>query len=745
MIKQSAVKLIIYYVFFALLALSERALGVTGFCVGFLFSLVYCREKVWCTVPAFVGALLSVSFSLLSGITVAAGGVIAIAVTLIHYKKKFKYTLVETSLLTLAAMIPTMAMSQADPFSVAITALSVGLAEVFHYVGVLGLYPILVRGLRFRLGGNEKVALAATVCILAIGLGIFRPFKVGVFHFVFAFCIVFLRGIDRNIIIPFGISAGLGAAIGEGNADLLAYFAVMSLVCFALSRQKSPIAAAGAAVSFVAATYFFNGEIDLWTVVPLAVGCLAGACFPEKFFEKVLSSRQGYRERFALRTVVNRDREELAERLKSVAAAFSDMQAVLQGEKQFDDSPAYILKEVLEGSCVDCPRFRQCDEKIDITQSVGRLVAAALDNGKASLLDASVGLGENCFRLSHLLNLSNDSVKTFRRKQEQRSGIEQGREMVIAQLSGMAAILNSLARSVAVNMTFDPEPERKLIEKLGQANVIATDVCLYTDDGEPEITAVVRESDADKECLAAIISETMGCPMAEFGRKKDVKNTVCLHFCRAPAYKVLFGATVSSKESRCGDTRQAVKIGYNKLMFILSDGMGTGSDAFDTAGNVIRLIETFYRAGFDHRTVFSNVAKLISLREKEDFSALDVAIIDTQTGEIDFIKQGGRESYIFSGNDYEIIDGGSLPMGIIADSEPIIERRRLKCDDLVIMMSDGVADAVETGKIAQIIRNTPCQNPQNASDALVKDALRLAGSGTDDMTVIALRLVRAER
>lgn len=743
MVKNIIFKYVAYFVVFSLLALTETALGVRGFCVGLLFALLYCREKIYITVPMFAAGVLLAEFSLLSGITVAAGAVLGVVVYLIHLKKRYKYRLLETALLTFAAMVPEMAFTRNNSYAIAITALSVLIALVFHYISVIGLYPMLVRGLRYRLNAGEKFAMGALVAVMSVGLGVFRPFNVAVFYFAAAFVLMMLRGIDRASLVCFGVCAGLGAAIGEGSVEALAYISLLSLLCFGTSRMKSPFSAAAMALGYLVVDYFFNGAFDLWTFVPLAAGCFVGMLFPKKFFDKILAGRQGYRERYALRTVVNRDREELAERLLSVASAFSEMRALLESERPSSDDPEALVRSVCENGCMLCPRLNRCMEGVgDLADSVRRLVYAALDNGKASLLDASVGLGENCVKLTFLLNLANDSVKQYRKNQERKSGLEQGREMVVAQMGGTAQLLSSLARSVSAPLTFDPEPERKLIEKLGQANVVATDVCIYSGDEEKEMTVVVRESDVNKSCIKDIISDVAGCPMTELSRAKDVKGMAGLHFCRAPFYNVLYGESVSSKENRCGDTRQAVKIGAHKLMFILSDGMGTGKEAYLTANGVIKLIETFYKAGFDHRTVFSNVSRMLSMRRKEDFSALDVAIIDTQNGDIDFIKQGGRESYIFNGSEYEIIDGGSLPMGIIAEAEPVMERRRLKPDQLVLMMSDGVADAVNAGCLAEIIHKTSCQNPQNASDAVVADALRLAGR-KDDMTVIALRLVRA--
>ncbi len=744
MIKKTVVKIIVYFFLFALLALTEKTLGLHGFCIAFLFALFYCREKIYIILPTFIGALLGVNFSILNAIIASVAVFLAVISFVIHYKKHLKYHVFETAVYTLLSLIPLMAFTGGDPFSIAITALSVILSLIFHYPAIVGCYPMLVRGLRYRLNSNEKFALGIILCLLSVGPAAFTPFNIEVFYFAVSLILTLAKNFERKAVTVIGLCLGLGAAFGTGSPQPLATVAVVSLACYATSKLPSPVCAAATVFSFCAFVYFFNGKLDLYAVIPLAVGCIPAMVIPQKVYKKILAARQGYQERFALRTVVNRDREELASKLKSLSSAFNDMQNLLINERPSEDNPESIVRAVCETSCVVCPKLRRCSAAIgDIAQSVRRLVLAALDNGKATLLDASVGLSENCTKLNFLINLTNDSVKEYNKNIERKSGIEQGKEMVIAQLCGTALLLDSLARSVNVNLTFDAEPEKKLIEKLGQANVIATDVCFYSDGEESEVTLVVRESDVDKSCITDIVSETTGCPMLEYSRARDVSDMASLRFARAPVYKVIYGESVSGKENRCGDTRQAVKIGLHKIMFILSDGMGTGKSAHATASRVIKLIETFYRAGFDHKTVFSNVARLLALRDKEDFSALDVCIVDTQNATIDFIKQGGRESYIFSDRACERIDGGTLPMGIIEDSEPVIARRRLKLDSMVILMSDGVADAFNGGELAELIKKTPCLNPQTAADALVNDAIRLSGGKTDDMTVIALRIVRA--
>ena len=137
---------------------------------------------------------------------------------------------------------------------------------------------------------------------------------------------------------------------------------------------------------------------------------------------------------------------------------------------------------------------------------------------------------------------------------------------------------------------------------------------------------------------------------------------------------------------------------------------------------------------------------MLALRTKENFSALDIVIVDTQKGNIDFIKQGGRESYLFTqeGNT-EVIEGGTLPLGIIEECQPSIVEKKLNNGDLIVMFSDGIADRLSYADVKEIVNKSLTTNPQIIADDIFNNAQKKCDDRQDDMTVIALRIVKNAR
>ena len=154
------------------------------------------------------------------------------------------------------------------------------------------------------------------------------------------------------------------------------------------------------------------------------------------------------------------------------------------------------------------------------------------------------------------------------------------------------------------------------------------------------------------------------------------------------------------------------------------------------------LIEAFYKAGFSHSTIFACVGRLLAFRTEETFSALDVAIMDTQTGEIVFVKQGGRESYLFTAKGAEKIQSGNLPIGIVGEAKPIIVKKKVGEGDIAVLISDGVADRLDENDITEIVGSLGTLNPQTIAEKIVENALKQTDERKDDMTAMVIRVVK---
>lgn len=182
-----------------------------------------------------------------------------------------------------------------------------------------------------------------------------------------------------------------------------------------------------------------------------------------------------------------------------------------------------------------------------------------------------------------------------------------------------------------------------------------------------------------------------------------------------------------------------------RYLLALSDGMGVGEKAAKCSRRTLDLLERFLDAGFDYNAALGIVNSAMAASSSDDrFSTVDMAVIDTCTGMTDFIKAGSAASFVKRGSRVETIMGGSLPVGIMDEVNPKVIRRDLKSGDILILVTDGVIDALSgcqdgEEQLKKLLCDVRTTNPQEIAEDILKKA-RLGGNARDDMTVLVARL-----
>ena len=222
-----------------------------------------------------------------------------------------------------------------------------------------------------------------------------------------------------------------------------------------------------------------------------------------------------------------------------------------------------------------------------------------------------------------------------------------------------------------------------------------------------------------------------------------------LVFRKQPPFDAVFGVAKTTKEgsNKSGDTHSVMKLSGDKFMVALSDGMGSGDNAEKISSVAISLIESFYKAGLSGNLILSTVNKLLAINSEDTFTALDISVIDLKTCQADFIKYGSPYGFIIGENGIRIIEGNTLPLGILDELKPSVCQADLSGDNMVLLVTDGVSDAFgSSGEIIDFIRSVPALNPQTLADSIVAKAIELNdGKPKDDMTALAVRLFKKQK
>ncbi len=224
------------------------------------------------------------------------------------------------------------------------------------------------------------------------------------------------------------------------------------------------------------------------------------------------------------------------------------------------------------------------------------------------------------------------------------------------------------------------------------------------------------------------------------------------YYIEEAGYHVLTGVASAVKETEkiSGDNYAFFETGAGNQTAVLSDGMGSGEKACADSTMVVELMQKFLEAGFQVETAIQMInSSLVSGEENSNMSTLDLCSIDLYDGECRFVKVGSASSYIKRQYLVDRISAGNLPMGIFQKPDMEVVSRKLMDGDYIIMISDGILDALSQGigeeMLIELIGGSNMENPGEIANSILNFCIhQCKGHIRDDMTVMVIGIWKKE-
>ena len=501
--------------------------------------------------------------------------------------------------------------------------------------------------------------------------------------------------------------------------------------------------------------YYFNLYLSFGYVeiLPVAISSLIFLCLPKGLCSEIAVIFNLSKDRLAMKNVVNRNREILHRRLGNLSEIFNEMNIIyrnmLKQGMTLDEVKTLLEQEITDKICSFCPERNHCHRTFaeNTKQVFDELITISFEKGKATLLDIPSYLTSRCKQTNAILGSINTLTGQYKKYMSMVHDVDTSKLIIAEQLLGVSKIMGGLSKEVESSISFDTTRENKILDELTYYNIICIDAVVFEKDVWTQMASVVvRNSDSDKPRIVDVISKVCGSKMAVFESYPCSRpGYTVVNLKTAPKYDCLFGVAQKTKNGSkmSGDTYSIVKLDGEKILFAISDGMGSGEKAEKTSELSISLVENFYKAGFDNDLILSTVNKLLALHKEEIFSALDIAIVDEKNGLVDFIKMASPKSYILNEDQCQAVEAGALPMGIVEETKPLIKKHVIEAKDFIILISDGISDSFEDDEeLKECIKTIKTKNPQEFADELLERALACNnGYAVDDMTVIVVKIL----
>lgn len=185
----------------------------------------------------------------------------------------------------------------------------------------------------------------------------------------------------------------------------------------------------------------------------------------------------------------------------------------------------------------------------------------------------------------------------------------------------------------------------------------------------------------------------------------------------------------------------------DRIVMVLSDGMGKGKKAASESLMVVKTIMSLLRCGVNTDMTLKTVNTIMMMKDDEDsFATVDLIIADKRTGRARLYKIGAAPTLIRHKDRVEEVKLAAVPLGIVNGLKIRYVETEIKKGDWIIMMSDGISDGGTGLGIMDCIKETAANvrstDPQTMCDLILNRASdSYIGKERDDLTVMAARII----
>jgi len=740
---------------FCALGLAEVS-GIRCFAFGMFFALVWCNQKVQILAPLYVISTFVCTLDYISVIGSVIMVVIMCVMYMLHYKFKRPMNLV---LISLYAILGILANSYLNVYMGGMVVSSVlggffGLIAMLCYIHFL--QNIMLYGLRRKYQVTEVISGGVMLMLIINGINHIPVLGMLAVDMVVGFgllLVVWMFGTGAGVMV--GLISGLGVTLNTSSLIYVAIYGILGMVAGAMQSKYRVYSVLSVFLVNVLLRVYFLPIGSMYEHIAMLVGCVVFWLIPKKALENMGNLVITERENNAISNLLNKERTGLYSKLKNLSSVFLEMRnAFLEMAKKNITKDVMIdavVQDVKYNTCANCPNKSTCLRTFDeeTQYALSHMAEFGIDRGKVNIIDVPSVLSCRCTRIGAVLNEVNKKVMDYKDKQSNENNASMSKLIIADQLFGVSQVMCELAESVASRVDFDESKEREIMEKCNYNNILCIECVVYkVSKGYYYVSATIRTDDIIGEKLVEIAMSVLEQPMqiAKIEESKKPGFSI-VNMQIANSYEMVFGTSgakkYTSKES--GDTHSVTRIGMDKYLVVLSDGKGSGKDAEKNSTLAINLIENFYQAGFDSDVTIDSVNKLLLQNGDEDFSAVDIAVVDLKNGNCDMYKVGSPCSFVKNKDSVQYIEAGALPLGILEEIRPSVSARILGNNDMLILFTDGVLDAFKDEILLRnYIEMCNTTNPQTLADAILNEALKLNSyAPEDDMTVMVAKLYRS--
>lgn len=463
----------------------------------------------------------------------------------------------------------------------------------------------------------------------------------------------------------------------------------------------------------------------------------------------MLNRRSGRREMADIHVYTAKKLSDMAGSLEELARTFDEEQT--GGGKLTREDGLAALQTAGAMVCGDCSRCNvYSDSEKEDSYYLYYLLRAFEQKGNVDYEDMPRLFLETCRRKEDYVGQLNRNLGKATMNLSWKNRFLESRDAVVSQFRELSMMLEEFSHQMEQAVDITASRERQLRRIFHQHHMVIDHMLILEyENKRREAFLTVRTNHG--RCITAkeaagLVGQAYASPDWDVAR--DSKTIITrqfstVRFIEGGNYRVLYGVAKVPKhgESVSGDNFTFCQNTPGQVVMSLSDGMGSGETAWEESKRVIELTEQLLAAGYSTRSALKLVNTILLLSGMEQHPAtIDLCCIDLYTGVLEAMKLGAVATFILGEQGVELLESWSAPAGVLNPIEPVLLSKKLWENNWVVMVSDGVLDALPGDDKEEVLReyleSIPRKTPQDMADRILWFAGSFTEEARDDMTVL---------
>lgn len=439
-----------------------------------------------------------------------------------------------------------------------------------------------------------------------------------------------------------------------------------------------------------------------------------------------------------------------AGRIYGMSTAFSalcDTVKNASGEESNDNDISTVFDRAADTVCTQCKRKNECwnQNYLDMLTMLNDATPKMMARGRMETEDLPDYFLEHCKHHEAFVTAVNSELRRNAYRRMMKLKLDENTRAVLEQYADFSNILCEVSQELGSPHGSDPLAERRIIRYLHTLDMDGDTAVFRDAGGRLRITiesGQMQKLTAQPDYLDKL-SDVLGVRLCRPRSDSEPAGRLVLLEAEPLAVTVGIAAMKKKGEKENGDKGRYFKTDGGQLCVILSDGLGTGTDAAKESTAVVDLLEKFLRNGVPPAASMKilNSVMLLKNRDNWGYATVDLMCVDLFSGETCFYKYGAAPTYIKTAKGIRKIKGNSLSAGMSTNDQnaPDMVRMMLRPGNIAVIASDGVTAGKSDEDMKQLINDCADADMKTLARQVLTAAQADNGQN-DDMTVLAVRL-----